>query len=395
MSLLKILTRILAFTGKELVETFRRPGAIVSLLVGPFLILLAFGFSYNGIRRPLDALLVVPPGSGLPTETSAYTSVAGAGLRLQGITADEGAAVAELSAGTVDLVIVAPVDPQASLQAGEQARIRVLYSILDPIRAANADALASQVSAEVNRYVLRQAAAEGQQAGAAQGLTGLSRIPPEVLSQPTTAETANLAPSQPGVIPFFGPAAAALVLQHIALTLMALALVRERGRGRPELFRLSPTTTGEIVIGKALAFLFLGGLVALLLVAALIQVFAVPVLASIDRVALIVLLLLLASLAYGTAIAAISDSERQAVQLSLLLLLASVFFGGFVLSVSEFGLLGQAIAAALPVTHGVTLLQDAMLRGSIPGVDLAALAVMAIVLFVPGALLLRRSLLAG
>ena len=47
-------------------------------------------------------------------------------------------------------------------------------------------------------------------------------------------------------------------------------------------------------------------------------------------------LVLLASLGLGLLVAVVSDSERQAVQLSLLLLLASVFFCGFVLAISEF-----------------------------------------------------------
>ena len=44
----------------------------------------------------------------------------------------------------------------------------------------------------------------------------------------------------------------------------------------------------------------------------------------------VVALLVLASIGLGLFISVISDSERQAVQLSLLVLLASVFFSGFV-----------------------------------------------------------------
>ncbi len=73
--------------------------------------------------------------------------------------------------------------------------------------------------------------------------------------------------------------------------------------------------------------------------------------------------MLLASLGIGLLIAVISDSERQAVQLSLLLLLASVFFSGFVLAISEFTEPVRVLAYMLPVTHGIRLMQDIMLRG--------------------------------
>ena len=54
-----------AVVRKELIEVIRRPGAIVSLVLGPFLIMAVFGIGYSGVRRPLDTVLVVPPDSGL------------------------------------------------------------------------------------------------------------------------------------------------------------------------------------------------------------------------------------------------------------------------------------------------------------------------------------------
>ena len=81
-------------------------------------------------------------------------------------------------------------------------------------------------------------------------------------------------------------------------------------------------------------------------------------------IALAIGLLLLASLGLGLLVAVVSDSERQAVQLSLLVLLASVFFSGFVLAIDEFTPPVRALAYLLPVTHGIRLLQDLMLRGS-------------------------------
>ncbi len=60
--------RLLAIVGKELIEVLRRPGALVSLVFGPFLIMALFGFGYNGFRRPLETVVVVPPGSSIPTD---------------------------------------------------------------------------------------------------------------------------------------------------------------------------------------------------------------------------------------------------------------------------------------------------------------------------------------
>ncbi len=45
---MKLIIRLLAFFGKELNEIRRQPRLLLSLLVGPFLILLLFGLGYRG-----------------------------------------------------------------------------------------------------------------------------------------------------------------------------------------------------------------------------------------------------------------------------------------------------------------------------------------------------------
>ena len=103
------------------------------------------------------------------------------------------------------------------------------------------------------------------------------------------------------------------------------------------------------------------------------------------------LLLTFASLGVGLLISLVADSERQAVQLSMILLLASVFFSGFVLPVTDFAEWTQYLAYSLPVTHGIALLQDIMLRGEVTALWMvAALAVIGLVLYVGSLLRLRR-----
>jgi ABC-2 type transport system permease protein len=119
------------------------------------------------------------------------------------------------------------------------------------------------------------------------------------------------------------------------------------------------------VIGKVLAFGLLGGAIAALSAWLLVSFLGVPVLGSPAVIALVIGLLLVASLGLGLLISVISDSERQAVQLALLTLLASMFFSGFVLHIEEFTPAVQVAAYLLPVTHGISLLQGEFLGGSL------------------------------
>ena len=74
-------------------------------------------------------------------------------------------------------------------------------------------------------------------------------------------------------------------------------------------------------------------------------------------------------------------------------LLASMFFSGFVLRIEEFQPAVQVAAYVLPVTHGIALLQDLMLTGSMTHPwQLVALGGIAFVLLTLSWLLLRREL---
>lgn len=390
---LAVLWRLLAFVGKELIETIRRPGALVSLVLGPFIIMAVFGVGFSGVRRPLETLIVIPSSSQLPRDTEQYQDLAGPPLHVAEILDDRAAAEERLRAGLVDLVIVAPDDPEATFRKGERTTIEILVDETDPVDENYAGILGNRLADAVNRRLIEQAVEEGKgyivEAGEAQA----AAIPADVVAAPTESRLVNVAPFAPTVTSYFGPAVLALILQHLAVTLVSMSLVRERSSGLMELFRISPVSSAEVLVGKVLAYGILGFVVAGLTVGLLVVGLGVPALAEPGYLALAIGLLLLASLGLGLLIAVISDSERQAVQLSLLVLLASVFFSGFVLAVDEFTPPVRALAYALPVTHGIQLLQDFMLRGSTTHIwQIGALGVIAAVTLVAAWIVLRRDM---
>lgn len=390
---LAVIWRLLAFVGKELVETVRRPGALVSLVLGPFIIMAIFGVGFSGVRRPLETLIVIPSSSQLPREAEQYQELAGPPLNIVEIVDDRAAAEGRLRAGLIDLVVVAPEDPEGSFRSGQRATIEIIVDETDPVDENYAGILGNALADAVNRRLIEQAVEEGKgyivEAGEAQA----AAIPADVVAAPTESRLVNLAPYAPSVTSYFGPAVLALILQHMAVTLVSMSLVRERQSGVMELFRISPVSSAEVLAGKVLAYGILGFVVAGITAVLLVVGLGVPALAEPGSLALAIGLLLLASLGLGLLIAVISDSERQAVQLSLLVLLASVFFSGFVLAIDEFTPPVRALAYALPVTHGIQLLQDFMLRGSTNDLwQVGALAVIAVVTLVAAWILLRREM---
>jgi ABC-2 type transport system permease protein len=385
--------RLLAQVRKELIQVRRRPGAFFSLVLGPFLIMAVFGLGYTGVHRALDTVIVIPGDLPLPTEVEFYQNLVGGGLNVKEVTNDADAATAALAANELDLVVVAPADAAAKFRAGQQAKIEIYLNEIDPVATAYSDFLAGVVTQRVNEEIIKIAVSEGQSFALSAAPGDYTEIPPEVVAKPTTVEVHNLAPSTPSVVSFAAPAAFALMLQHMAVTLTALSFVRERLGGAMELFRVSPVNSLELVLGKYLGLGLVSAVIAVVTSLLMVAVLGVPLLGSVWLVAGVIALLVFASLGIGLLISVIADSERQAVQLALLLLLASVFFSGFVLPINEFREGVQYASYALPVTHGIRLLQDLMLRGDTTAwPEVTALALLGVVLLVLTVLALRRSL---
>lgn len=221
----------------------------------------------------------------------------------------------------------------------------------------------------------------------------LGDVDPAVLVQPFVSDTRTALPRAVDVTDFFAPSSIALLLQHLALSFAALTLVRDRSIGLLELFRVGPTSSAAVLTGRFVAFEIAGGVVGAALVAAVVHLLDVPVLGSYRWLALGIGLLLLGSTALGMCVALVSANDSQAVQYAMLLLLASLFFGGFVLDLDLFRYPARALSWLLPVTFGIRVLQDVMLRGLRPHpADVGALVVQVLVYGGVAVALFRRRL---
>jgi ABC-2 type transport system permease protein len=391
---LKSWTRTTAFVGKDVTEVLRRPGALFSLIFGPFLIMGLFGLGYSGQYRPLNTVLVLPSGSNLPQDPNFYQQYLGDSVDLVQITPDVNMARQELAHQQVDLLVIAPDNVEQNFLNGQQSAIRIEYNELDPVRDNYARFVAYRQVQELNRAIIQQAVSSGlQYVVQTTGSQPPVPIPPDVIAAPTRADPQNLAPISPNVVQFFAPAVLALVLQHMGVTLTALSLVRERLSGAMDIFRVAPVRALEILIGKYLAYAFFNLSIASAICFLLVGGLHVPLLSTPGDVATVVALLSFASLGLGLFISTIVDSERGAVQLSMLVLLASVFFSGFVLPLDQFLTPLRIAAYGLPVTHGIQLLQDYMLRGRTnQGWELQVLAGIGIVMFLITSVTVRRNL---
>ncbi len=474
--------KIGAVAAKEFWGLVRQPQLILLLLVGPVLIMVAFGLSLD-VRSILQprALVVVEPESEGAEIFERYRYEFTNRTTFVGTTDDPEAARQRLLRGEVDAVIAVPSEPLEAIAGGEQAVLEVTYNTINPVfgtavprrvyglvldlnqslveqgiarnigdvrssqeqvaelnrrleqanqaaeiaaseeaQATTADLDESLAELEESLETLQNAPGEtgedasttleqvrearellvevreAQEAGAEEieQLTGvseleqtvsnlqeaLSDIPdasPEVLANPFRSEIENLA-TPPGIVGFYAPGVLALLIQHIAVSLASLSVIRERLGGTYEFFDVSPLGFGELLAGKFLTYfaLVLG---TNLVVATVLAIFlGIPVGGGVLAMVLAMALVTVASLGLGFLVSALAKSQLQAVQVAMLLLIGSVLFAGFLFPLSDMRGPAPYIAYFLPAAYGIRSLQDVMIRGeSVSGFDVVGLLVIA------------------
>ena len=154
---------VVAFVSKEILEVVRSPAAILSLTLGPVLIMVLFALGFSGYAPDLRTVIVIPPDSGLPTTVGDYADAA-PGVEVIDVVEQLAPAKALLEARTIDAVVVAPASLQENFATGKQSVIDVLINVSDPIGNANAIVVTRALSAELNRRLLEDVARRGIEA---------------------------------------------------------------------------------------------------------------------------------------------------------------------------------------------------------------------------------------
>jgi len=231
------ITRTLSFFSKWLAEVVRQPSLMLTLIVGPFLILLAFGQGVSlGGPRPRTVLVDQSPAASNPAvETIApVPSQFEEYLEVVGTETDPAEARTQLREGKADLVVVLPPDALATVQKGQRAKVQVFTNEIDPVKSLYAHAYLRDQIGTLNQQTLEKAIGEAQaEAAEIQPLIGQARTSVTAMrtarsgagasrqqvrdlkavtdqlpaaSGPTTAAAAGIAFVIPGVTPEGQPA---------------------------------------------------------------------------------------------------------------------------------------------------------------------------------------------
>lgn len=391
-----LVRRLFGVIRKEVVELLRQPGLVAILVIGPLALLLVFGSAVRPTDPAVRSLFVAPEGNAeLAAIIESYADSQDERLTVDGVTTDADDAGRRLDAGEVDLLVIFPDVAPEDLTDDERSTILVRHRFIDPLEAQAIQLFTISAVDDLNDILVSLAIAETQEvAGELFGEVDLAEVAdpdqaaivedlltldPALVAAPLQGE-AEIVGGAVTTSQFYAPAVVALILQHLTITFVALSVSRERRQGTTELFAVSPLRPVEHVIGRLLAYAVIGSALGAAMIAAVVLLLGAPLRDGVVPVVVILLLQLLASMGMGFVLAALARTTAQVVQGAMLLLLLSVFFGGLLLSPDRLLEWARPIGWVLPMSHGLALLRDSMLRGVAPDEQLlGALGVLTVV----------------
>jgi ABC-2 type transport system permease protein len=366
--------RVLALSSKEVRHVVRDRRTLYLALGMPVMLLVLFGF---GISFDIEhaAVAFVDHDRTDTSRELRRRMTATEHFDDVGEAASDADAERMLVRGEAIAIMVIPRHFERDLRRGRRAEIAVLVDGAD----ANT-AVQVRAKAESTLRVLAMSTV-------ARGAAG--RVPIE----PRTFTRFN--PEARSAV-FLVPGLAAYVLALVAVMLTALTVSREWERGSMAQLFATPVGRFEIIIGKLLPYLVLGGIGVLLVIASGVWIFDVPFRGSPLAIVLLSFLFLAGMLGQGLFISVFARSQMVATQMATMSsMLPSLLLSGFMFPIENMPLPLQTISRAVPARYYVAGLRAVLLRGNGLGdvvPEIIALSIFALVMIVISTARFKRTI---
>ena len=159
----RFIVRSTTFLRKELATVFRQPRLILTLILGPFLIMLLFGFAFKKEGRSLRTLFVLKEDSPFAQQVQEFAQTIGPAIIYEGIIPDRNVALGKLAKNQVDMVIIVPDNPLEMIRNNQQAELELYHNEIDPIQVDYVKQVGRLYVDALNRKVLQNVTQENQQ----------------------------------------------------------------------------------------------------------------------------------------------------------------------------------------------------------------------------------------
>jgi ABC-2 type transport system permease protein len=363
---------------KEFLQLRRDPMALTLTLFIPVALLFIFGYAINtdvkhlptavfDQSRDVEATRLVEAFAN--SQYFAITVYAGSYRQVETL----------IDTGRAKVGLVIPPDFAARLRGRTGATVQVLVDASDPQVAVSAVNAATALGLSRSLDILARTTT-GTPVPAGTGLDVRVR--------------ALYNPDQESAL-FIVPGLIGALLMQTTITIMAVAVVRERERGTLEALIVSPLRRWEIMLGKIIPNLLVAyGQMTLALVTAH-YVFRVPIRGSLALLYGTAAVFMLGTLGIGIYVSTVSRTIPQAMQMGFLAILPSIYLSGLLFPLEGMPEPAQYLARVLPITYFLRVIRGVVLKGvGLPQLwpDIWPLAVFGVVIFALAVQRFRKSL---
>ncbi len=160
------------------------------------------------------------------------------------------------------------------------------------------------------------------------------------------------------------PAQLGFVVYMVTLLVAAIGIARERELGTLEQLLVTPVTSLELIIGKAIPAMVIACVDFILLLSLTVWGFHVPLRGSLWLLLLLTLLFITVELGWGVMVSAIARDQQQALLFVFLLAMTEMVFSGYMVSVENMPLLLRTASNLFPIKHYLTIVRHIMIKGA-------------------------------
>jgi len=370
--------RLKAIVRKEFYHLIRDYRSLYLAFAIPLLLIILFGYALSLDVDHIKTVVVdydkTPLSRDFVNKLSAspYFDIV-AGLDSSGQVADY------LDHGDVSVAIVIPPDFTKNIGADREAQMQVIIDGSDPIFAG---AVRGYLTAFIESYNSKLLASFLNR-------QGLTAIKPPVDGRIRIWFNEDLESRN-----FILPGMIAIIIMIVGAMLTSLVIAREYESGTMETIKSLPIHAGEMLLGKAIPYFFIGFanvLIAMLLGQVL---FGVVMKGSFWLMILATSLYLVCAVSLGLLISSVTKSQLMANQAAVMLTyLPSLLLSNFVFPIINMPTVLQWVTYLVPATYYIDILVGVYLRDTglrYLGPDMAVLGGMCLVMIVLNYLMLKK-----
>lgn len=334
------MTHIWAVAIKEFRQVVRDRQSLLIVLVLPAMFLLLYGYALNFDIRHIE-LVVQDRDASIESRNLVSRFVASGYFEHRGALQADRDVEHALDSGLARVALVIPEGFGRDRRLGQEGQIQILL-------AGDNSNIAATVSGYVDGLV-REAALAGVTPD-----VRLVAVESRVWFNPELRSALFLVP---GLI--------AYISMITAVVSTAMSIVREKEQGTMEQIRMAPISTPAFIIGKALPYLALSQVSAILVIVAAMALFDLPMRGSWLELFVVLAIFLVGALGTGILVSTIAETQQVAFQIgTLVAFLPTFILSGFIFPIASMPEGLQYVTTVVPARYFLIALRGIVLKGS-------------------------------